>query len=90
MNKNPISRLQEICQQWKFPVPVYSEGEGDFGTFGTELTIHIEDDVVGLQGRGRTKKESKANVALKALEYIENNCPKFLEPPPPPVSKNAL
>ena len=36
-HKNPISRLQEVCQQWKFPLPAYREAQGSFSEFGTEV-----------------------------------------------------
>ena len=89
MNKNPISKLQEICQQWKIPVPTYGEGEGGFAHFGTELVIRIEDDMVQFSATGRTKKESKANVAQEALNFIEEHYPKYLEPPILTVSRNV-
>ena len=88
--KNPISRLQEICQQWKLPMPTYSEGRGNFGFFGTEVSVNIEGDIVQFGAMGRTKKESKTNVAQKVLDFIEQDYPQFLEPPLPPVSETAL
>lgn len=87
VNKNPISRLQEISQQWKFPIPTYREGEGSFDRFGSEITIKIMEDIIGFHAFGRTKKESKANVAQKALDFIEEHYPKLLQPPSIPVSE---
>jgi hypothetical protein len=83
--KSTISRLNEICQQWKFPLPVYREAEGNYQQFGTEVTLTLEDDVLGFHALGRTKKISKTNVADKAILYIEENYPHLLKPPPLPV-----
>jgi hypothetical protein len=82
--KSTISRLNEICQQWKFPLPVYREAEGNYQQFGTEVTLTLEDDVLGFHALGRTKKISKTNVADKAILYIEENYPHLLKPPPLP------
>lgn len=86
VEKSSIAKLQEICQQWKLPLPIYREAEGSYQEFGTEVTINVEGSPVGFHALGRTKKLSKANVAEKALSYIEKYHPNFLEEPPLPVS----
>lgn len=81
--KNPISRLQEISQQWKLPLPTYREAGGSFSQFGTEVTIEIEHETKrSFSGLGRTKKVSKANAAQEAIKFISQNVPHLLEPPP--------
>lgn len=86
MEKNPISRLQEICQQWKQPLPVYRECQGTYSEFGTEITVTIDGEALTFRAKGRTKKVSKANVANEALSYIELHKSYLMEPPPEPVS----
>ena len=88
--KNPISTLLEICQQWKFPTPTYSESEGNFRLFGTQVSVTIKGVMVQFHATGPTKKESKTNVAQKVLEFIEQDYPQFLNPPLQPVSETAL
>ena len=39
-------------------------------------------------GVGRTKKVSKANAAQAALDFITDNTPHMLQPPPMPVAMN--
>ena len=87
MVKNPISRLQEVFQQWKYPLPSYREAQGTFQEFGTEVTVTIEDQNMTFYAKARTKKTSKANCAQAALDYISQNNPELLEPPPLPVSE---
>ena len=87
VQKNPISRLQEIFQQWKIPLPTYREAAGSYSQFGNEVTIVIDGESRTFTGLGRTKKVSKANAAQEALDYITQNLPHLLEPPPMPVSK---
>ena len=89
VQKNPISRLQEIFQQWKIPLPTYREGGGSYSQFGTEVTIAVEGESRTFSGLGRTKKVSKANAAQGALDYITQNMPHLLEPPPLPVSRES-
>ena len=84
--KSPISRLQEVCQQWKFSLPTYREAQGTFQEFGTEVSLSVEGESVTFYGRGRTKKLSKANAAQELLEYISQTRPHLLEPPPLAVS----
>ena len=79
--KNPISRLQEIFQQWKLPLPSYREADGSFSQFGAEVTIVIDGAASSFSGLGRTKKVSKANAAQAALDYITESRPHMLEPP---------
>ena len=81
MQKNPISRLQEICQQWKFPLPVYREAQGTFSQFGTEVSISLEEEPVTFHARGRTKKTSKSAAAQEVLDYVAQTKPHLLEPP---------
>ena len=90
--KNPISRLQEICQQRKFPLPQYRECQGTYQMFGTVITLtDLEDiDTVSFNGLARTKKASKTAAAAEALLYIRENKPHLLEPPPTPVSTHLL
>ena len=83
--KNPISRLQEVCQQWKFPLPVYREAQGTFSEFGTEVSLTLEGEAVTFYGRGRTKKTSKTCAAQEVLDYVTQTKPHLLEPPPVPV-----
>ena len=47
----------------------------------------VEGTTQIFSGLGRTKKVSKANAAQEALEYITQNMPHLLEPPPLPVSR---
>ena len=42
LQKNPISRLQEILQQWKYPLPVYREAQGNYQEFGTEVSLTLD------------------------------------------------
>ena len=85
-HKNPISRMQEVFQQWKAPLPVYREAHGSYQEFGTEVTIALESESLTFHAKGRTKKISKANAAQEALNYISEHKPEMLEPPPLPVS----
>ena len=86
VQKNPISRLQEICQQWKFPLPVYREAQGTFSEFGTEVSLTLEGEPVTFHGRGRTKKTGKSAAAQEVLDYVAQTKPHLLEPPPVAVS----
>ena len=90
VQKNPISRLQEIFQQWKYPLPTYREGGGSYSQFGTEVTIMVDGTTHNFSGLGRTKKVNKANAAQEALDYITQNMPHLLEPPPLSVSRESL
>ena len=85
VDKSSVNKVQEICQRWKFPLPIYREADGNYQEFGTEVTINI-DGPVGFHALGRTKKASKTAVAEKALQYIIETHPQYLEPPPLPVS----
>ena len=84
--KNPISRLQEIFQQRKYPLPTYREGGGSYSQFGTEVTIVVDGISHSFSGMGRTKKISKANSAQEAIDFISQHMPHLLQPPPLPVS----
>ncbi|XP_011405617.2 PREDICTED: endothelial differentiation-related factor 1 homolog [Amphimedon queenslandica] len=84
MEKNPISKLQEITQSWKLAIPSYRESDGTYQLFGCEVTINLEGETIAFSALGRNKKESKAKAAEKALEYIKEYCPHFMEPPPLP------
>lgn len=82
--KHPVSQLQEVCQIWSLPLPVYRECEGSYSAFGTEITVmldEVEDEKIVYKAVGRTKKASKTNVAQLALEYITANKPQLLEKP---------
>ena len=85
LHKNPISRLQEICQQWKFPLPTYREAQGTFSEFGTEVSLTLEGETVTFYGRGRTKKTSKSTAAQEVLDYVAQTKPHLLDPPPAAV-----
>ena len=85
LEKNAVTKLQEIAQQWKFPLPVYREAEGNYQQFGTEVTVTIEGEILGFHALGRTKKTSKSAVAEKVLTFLEENYPHVLQPPPLPV-----
>ena len=85
--KHPISQLQEICQVWKFPLPVYRECEGSYQEFGTEISVTLGDpgtEPVCYKALGRTKKTSKTNAAQMALDYVTQNRPELLERPAVP------
>ena len=85
LQKNPISRLQEILQQWKYPLPVYREAQGNYQQFGTEVSLTLEEEMYTFYAMGRTKKTSKANAAQEALNFVTQQKPHLLEPPPLPV-----
>ena len=85
MDKNPISKLQEITQIWKLAMPSYRESDGTYQLFGSEVTLTLEGETIAFSALGKNKKESKAKAAEKALEYIKEYCPHFMEPPPLPV-----
>ena len=82
VEKNPISELQEVFQQWKLPMPQYREAHGTFSQFGTEVTVAIHSETMTFHSTGRTKKISKANAANAALDYIKTHEREMLEPPP--------
>ncbi len=86
LEKSSVNKLQEICQKWKLPIPIYREADGSYQEFGTEVTINV-DGPVGFHALGRTKKTSKSAVAEKALIYIQRSHPNLLEEPSLPVSK---
>ena len=81
--KHPISRLQELCQIWKLPLPQYRECEGSYQEFGTEVIVTLSEkgEKATFKALGRTKKASKANVAQAALDYISEHKPELLESP---------
>ena len=85
LQKNPISRLQEILQQWKYPLPVYREAQGNYQQFGTEVSLTLEEETYTFYAMGRTKKISKANAAQEGLNFVTQQKPHLLEPPPLPV-----
>ena len=89
-HKNAISRVQEICQQWKFPLPVYREAQGTFSEFGTEINVTLEGEAVTAHGRGRTKKTSKSSAAQNVLDYITKTKPHLLEMPPVQVRRSYV
>lgn len=84
--KNPIMKVQEICQQWKFPMPTYAEVPASMTEFGYECTITVEGETKTFFGKGRNKKAAKTLSAEGALGFIEANKPHLLEAPPLPVS----
>ena len=49
------------------------------------MTLTLEGETIAFSALGKNKKESKAKAAEKALEYIKEYCPHFMEPPPLPV-----
>ena len=82
--KHPVSQLQEVCQTWRLPLPIYRECEGSYSEFGTEITVmldEVKDEKIVYKAVGRTKKASKTNVAQLALDYIISNRPQLLEKP---------
>ena len=83
MLKHPVSRLQEICQVHKLPLPGYRECEGSYQEFGTEVTVVLNEagEKIVYKALGRTKKASKTNVAQLALDYITQNKPQLLKAP---------
>lgn len=84
MVKHPVSRLQEICQVWKLPIPSYRECGGSYQEFGTEVTVQLgekEEEQIVYKALGKTKKASKTNVAQLALDYIAQNKPQLMERP---------
>ncbi len=84
--KQPISRLQELCQQRKFPVPTYKETTGTLSQFANEVTMTIEETTVSFTGMGRTKKLAKTKAVEEALMFLAATKPHVLEPLPGPVS----
>ena len=86
MLKNPIMKVQEICQQWRFPMPKYSEVAASMTEFGCECTIIVEGETKTFFGKGRNKKSAKTISAEGALAFIETDKPHLLESPPLPVS----
>ena len=87
--KHPISRLQEICQQWKFPVPVYRESQGSLSQFASEVTLTVEETTLTFKGMGRTKKIGKTRAAEEALTFLAETKSHVLEPPPEPVGNTV-
>jgi dsRNA-specific ribonuclease len=83
MIKHPVSRLQEICQVWKLPLPSYKECGGSYQEFGTEVVVQLGggEDKVTYKALGKTKKASKTNAAQMVLDYITKNKPQLLERP---------
>ena len=79
INKNPISRPQETCQQWRFPIPTCSEG--NLSVFG--VSVKKAGKIMQFQALGRNK-ESMTIVVQMVLEFIKQDCPQFVEPPSPP------
>lgn len=80
--KHPVSKLQEVAQLCKLPMPIYRECEGSYLEFGTEVTVLLDDTDSGkivYKALGRTKKASKTNVAQLALDFIQKNKPELLE-----------
>lgn len=90
MEKHPVSRLQEISQQWKLPIPSYRESEGTYQLFGTEVTITLDGEMIAFSALGRNKKDSKTKAAEKALDYVKEYYPNLLEPPPLPVRGRGI
>ena len=90
MEKHPVSRLQEISQQWKLPIPSYRESEGTYQLFGTEVTITLDGEMIAFSALGRNKKDSKTKAAEKAMDYVKEYYPHLLEPPPLPVRGRGI
>ena len=84
--KNPVSRVQEMCQQWRFPLPEYREAQGTFSEFGTEVSLSLEGEPATFYARARTKKASKSAAAQEVLDYVTKTKPHLLQPPPVAVS----
>ena len=84
--KHPIMKVQEICQQWKFPMPYYSEVPASMTAFICKCTITVEGETRTFFGKGRNKKAAKTLSAEGALAFIEAIKPHLLEAPPLPVS----
>jgi len=59
VQKNPISRLQEILQQWKYPLPVYREAQGNYQEFGTEISLTLDDERYTFSGLAKTTRPAK-------------------------------
>ena len=72
-----MPRLQEVCQQWKFPLPVYREAQGTFSEFGTEVSLTLEGEAVTFYGRGRTQRLNFTEqiLALAEKEAMALGCP---------------
>ncbi len=89
--KHPVSQLQEVCQVWKLSVPSYRECDGSYQAFGTEVTFTLDekDEKISFKALGRTKKESKTNVAQLALDHISQHKPELLERPEIPEVRLA-
>ena len=86
-HKNPISRVQEICQQWKFPLPVYREAQGTFSEFGTEVSLTLEGEL-GRHLLWPSQDQEDEQVQRRTRGpglYITKTKPHLLEPPPAAV-----
>jgi len=59
VHKIPISRLQEILQQWKYPLPVYREAQGNYQEFGTDVSLTLDDERYTFSGLAKTTRPAK-------------------------------
>jgi ribonuclease III len=71
--KDPKTRLQELVQAKKLPLPAYAIVKVDGATH--EQTFHIECRVQGVEkatvGSGRTKRKAEQNAAEQMLTILE-------------------
>jgi endoribonuclease Dicer len=71
---HPVSRLQEICQKFGLPMPVYEEKAWSSGGF--LCSVQVNGPTIGSH-HARSKKEGRYEAANMALQYIAKN-PAFL------------
>ncbi len=76
--RNPINRLQEICQQQKFPLPEYKlqekKGADHDPIYFIECRVSIKDSDFSAIGTGRNLKTARriaANLVLEQFKTVE-------------------
>lgn len=74
MLKDPKTRLQELLQAKKYPLPSYDilkiEGEAHEQTF--YVVCHVEGFVKDTQGKGRSRRKAEQEAAKKFLMLLED------------------
>lgn len=73
--KDPKTRLQELLQANKYPLPAYDilkiEGEAHEQTF--YVTCHVEGFNTATQGKGRSRRKAEQEAAKKFLVMFEQH-----------------
>ena len=73
LSDNPVSALQEWCQNAKRPLPRYQftrGGSSHAPLFDCSVTVETDAGPAEHQGTGRTKQEAKADAARHALSAV--------------------